>query len=123
MSHLQLSLMNRLNKTESTVFKLWMLYFPTCAVTDQLPYMQKWLTTELIDSLSAQSTGNNNSTIYLYCFVKSCNPWSTITSHSEGSVKSTGSQNAITVNFLNIRTPKIFAVITLKVEQDGVSLE
>ena len=30
---------------------------------------------------------------------------------------------ASTVNFLNIRTPKIFVVITLKVEQDGVSLE
>ena len=28
----------------------------------------------------------------------------------------------ITVNFLNIRTSKKFAVITLKVEQDGVSL-
>ena len=28
-----------------------------------------------------------------------------------------------TVNFLNIRTPKKFVVITLKVEQDGVSLE
>ena len=27
MSHLPLSLMNRLNKTESAVFKLWMLYF------------------------------------------------------------------------------------------------
>ena len=29
----------------------------------------------------------------------------------------------LTVNFLNIRTPKTFVVITLKVEQDGVSLE
>ena len=29
----------------------------------------------------------------------------------------------ITVNFLNIRTPKTFVVITLKVEQDGISLE
>ena len=29
----------------------------------------------------------------------------------------------ITVNFLNIRTPKKFVVITLKVEQDVVSLE
>ena len=29
----------------------------------------------------------------------------------------------ITVNFLNIQTPKRFVVITLKVEQDGVSLE
>ena len=28
-----------------------------------------------------------------------------------------------TVNFLNIWTPKTFVVITLKVEQDGVSLE
>ena len=28
-----------------------------------------------------------------------------------------------TVNFLNIRTPKKLVVITLKVEQDGVSLE
>ena len=28
-----------------------------------------------------------------------------------------------TVNFLNIRTPKKFVVIILKVEQDGVSLE
>ena len=28
-----------------------------------------------------------------------------------------------TVNFLNIRTPKKFVVITLKVEQDGFSLE
>ena len=27
MSHLPLSFMNRLNKTESAVFKLWMLYF------------------------------------------------------------------------------------------------
>ena len=27
MSHLPLYLMNRLNKTESAVFKLWMLYF------------------------------------------------------------------------------------------------
>ena len=27
------------------------------------------------------------------------------------------------VNFLNIRTPKKIVVITLKVEQDGVSLE
>ena len=27
MSHLPLSLMNRLNKPESAVFKLWMLYF------------------------------------------------------------------------------------------------
>ena len=27
MSHLSLSLINRLNKTESAVFKLWMLYF------------------------------------------------------------------------------------------------
>ena len=30
---------------------------------------------------------------------------------------------AITVNFLNIRTPKTFAVITLNVEQYGFSLE
>ena len=27
MSHLTLSLMNKLNKTKSAVFKLWMLYF------------------------------------------------------------------------------------------------
>ena len=29
----------------------------------------------------------------------------------------------ITINFLNIRTPEELVVITLKVEQDGVSLE
>ena len=32
MSHLPLSLMNRLNKTESAVFKLWMLYFERISI-------------------------------------------------------------------------------------------
>ena len=36
MSHLPLSLMNRLNKTESAVFKLWMLYFQRIFFTDYL---------------------------------------------------------------------------------------
>ena len=31
-------------------------------------------------------------------------------------------KNVSTVNFLNIQTPKKFVVITLKVEQDGISL-
>ena len=31
--------------------------------------------------------------------------------------------SATTINFLNIRTPQKIVVITLKVEQDGVSLE
>ena len=34
MSHLPLSPMNRFNKTESTVFKLWMLYFQRIFLTD-----------------------------------------------------------------------------------------
>ena len=34
MSHLPLSLMKRLNKTESAVFKLWMLYFQRILFTD-----------------------------------------------------------------------------------------
>ena len=32
-------------------------------------------------------------------------------------------KKTFTANFLNIRTPKQFVVITLKVEQDGFSLE
>ena len=36
MSHLPLSLMNRLSKTESAVFKLWMLYFQRIFFTDYL---------------------------------------------------------------------------------------
>ena len=36
MSHLPLSLMNRLNKTESSVFKLWMLYFQRIYFSDYL---------------------------------------------------------------------------------------
>ena len=36
MSHLPLSLMNRLNKTESAVFKLWMLYFQRIFFTDYM---------------------------------------------------------------------------------------
>ena len=34
MSRLPLSLMNRLNKTKSAVFKLWMLYFQRIFFTD-----------------------------------------------------------------------------------------
>ena len=34
MSHLPLSLMNRFNKTESAVFKLWMLYFQRILFTE-----------------------------------------------------------------------------------------
>ena len=34
MSHLPLSLMNRFNKTESAVFKLWMLYFQRILLTE-----------------------------------------------------------------------------------------
>ena len=36
MSHLPLSLMNRLNQTESTVLKLWMLYLQRISFSDYL---------------------------------------------------------------------------------------
>ena len=38
-------------------------------------------------------------------------------------IKKLRAKSGDTVNFLNIRTPKTFVVITLKVEQDGFSLE
>ena len=36
MSHLQVSLMNRLNQTKFAVFKLWMLYFQMILFSDYL---------------------------------------------------------------------------------------
>ena len=36
MSHLPLSLINRLNKTESAVFIFWMLYFQRILLSDDL---------------------------------------------------------------------------------------
>ena len=36
MSHLPLSLMNRLNQTKSAVFKFWMLYFQRISFSDYL---------------------------------------------------------------------------------------
>ena len=40
-----------------------------------------------------------------------------------GRMEKSTSQNRVTVKILNIRTPKKFAVITLKFEQDGFTKE
>ena len=41
MLHLPLSLMNRLSKTESAVFKLWLLDFKRIFFTDCVPFRRK----------------------------------------------------------------------------------
>ena len=55
--------------------------FPTCAVNgaDQLPYMQKWHSTKLIESCISSVDRQYNSTIYHYCSVQSRIPQSTAT--------------------------------------------
>ena len=42
MSHLSLSLMSRLNKTESAVFKLWTLYFQMMSFADRYNNITSW---------------------------------------------------------------------------------
>ena len=79
--------------------------FLACAVdtADQLPYIQNWLSTELIKSRINSVDWQNNSSIYRYGLVESRNPRSTATLHSTGSIDSTGREIGITsVVYLNL---------------------